>query len=59
MRSSHLLRRIALEDAWSTQDVYEDGHKAFQKGFVDGAIGVSVQAVAQGGRGFHLESGIC
>lgn len=55
----YLLRRVALKDAWSTQNVDENGHQPFQEGLVDGASGVSVQAVAQGGRGFHLESGLC
>lgn len=56
---TNLLRRVALEDAWSAQDVDENGHQSLEKRRVYGPAGVVIQTVAQGSCGFYLESHIC
>jgi hypothetical protein len=53
--SPHLLRRVALKDAWSSKNVDEDGHKPFKEWGIDGTAGIVFQTVAQSGCGFHFD----
>lgn len=57
--ATHLLQGMTLEDAWSPQDVDEDGHQPLQKRRVYLTTGVMIQAVAQRGCRLKLSLHIC
>lgn len=55
----YLFIGVALEGAWSVEDVDEDGHDPLEEDHVGGQIGEDIEVVAQLGCCLHFDAGVC